>query len=48
MTSGYKIMVNGRTVVYETLELAMNVASEVFARTGIVVGIEQVTNSEED
>lgn len=38
----YKITVNGRAIKYATFEAALAVASEIFDKTGVVVGIERV------
>jgi len=36
----FKITVNGKAHYYETLQAALAVASDIFAATGIIVGIE--------
>lgn len=36
----FKITVNGRAHYYATLDAARAVANEIFAKTGIIVGIE--------
>ena len=38
----YRIMNNGRPHYYETLEAAIKVANEIWAATGIFVGIDKV------
>lgn len=40
-STGYKITVNGKAHIYATLELAKKVAEEIFAETGVIVGIEK-------
>ena len=39
----YVIMVRGRKYRYETLEQAKSVASAIFVKTGVVVGISKTT-----